>query len=155
PTIAKGVEARLREIGHDLFDQIFDSSSEGRKCWTHAQMSLPELRVEIVADVTASTDIPWELMREQASNTTLALSAREFVRSQRGTQPAFVAQQQPSQVRILLVIARPAGRHDVPFRSVASRLVKRLGADAADSYRLDVLRPPSFESLGKALRKAA
>ena len=45
------------------------------------------------------------------------------------------------------------GRDDVPFRSVASRLV-RGGADRIDGLELDVLRPPTFARLGKVLRAA-
>ena len=43
---------------------------------------------------------------------------------------------------------------DVPFRSVASRIVKSLSDAAREFVQLDVLRPPTFEQLGKVLREA-
>ena len=49
---------------------------------------------------------------------------------------------------MLLVICRPGGREDVPFRSVASRLV-RGGADQMEGLDLDVLRPASFARLAR------
>ncbi len=52
------------------------------------------------------------------------------------------------------MICRPQGGDDVPFRSVASRLVKGLSAEARAVFQLDVLRPPTIEQLGRALREA-
>jgi len=54
---------------------------------------------------------------------------------------------------VLLVIARPGGRDDVPFRSVASRLV-RGGAEQMEGLDLDVLRPATFKRLAEVLRAA-
>lgn len=155
PKIARGVEELMERIGANLFAQVFDSSPEGRHCWTLASMALARTRIEIVTDVKTATDIPWELMRDAAAGTTLALSAREFVRGARGAQQVFVAQEEPGLVRILLVISRPGGRDDVPFRSVASRLVRKLGDAAGKGWRLDVLRPPTFRQLASVLRTAA
>jgi tetratricopeptide (TPR) repeat protein len=155
PAIAKRVETLMERIGADLFAQVFQSSPEGQRCWTLASMALPQTRIEIVTDVRTATDIPWELMRDAASGTTLALSAREFVRGARGAQQVFVAQEEPGVVRILLVVARPGGGRDVPFRSVASRLVRRLADAAGKGWRLDVLRPPTFRQLANVLRTAA
>ena len=57
-------------------------------------------------------------------------------------------------IRILLVICRPRAGDDVPFRSVASRLIKGLSEQTQANYQLDVLRPPTFEQLGRVLRRA-
>ena len=57
-------------------------------------------------------------------------------------------------VRVLLVICRPRAGDDVPFRSVAGRLIKGLGAEARKLFDLRVLRPPTFEQLGRELRRA-
>jgi CHAT domain len=56
-------------------------------------------------------------------------------------------------LRVLLVICRPGGRADVPFRSVASHLV-RLSRTAREAFQLDVLRPPTFAALAKVLEAA-
>src|SRR5206468_152129 len=84
-----------------------------------------------------------------------ALSAHSFVRTQPNT---ALAPQLPARkkgkIRILLVICRPWGERDVPFRSVASRLIKGLSEANREAYDLDVLRPPTFEQLGKVLRQA-
>jgi tetratricopeptide (TPR) repeat protein len=56
-------------------------------------------------------------------------------------------------LRVLLVICRPGGRADVPFRSVASHLV-RLSRAAREAFQLDVLRPPTFAALARVLEQA-
>jgi hypothetical protein len=56
-------------------------------------------------------------------------------------------------LRVLLVICRPGGRDDVPFRSVASRLV-RGGAVQMEGLDLDVLRPATFARLSEVLHAA-
>ena len=58
-------------------------------------------------------------------------------------------------VRILLVICRPAGTYDVPFRSVASRLLAGLRAGFETDFQVDVLRPPTYGRLSTVLRTAA
>ena len=52
------------------------------------------------------------------------------------------------------MICRPGGRDDVPFRSVASRIIKGLTDEAREHFQLDVLRPPTFEQLSKVLHEA-
>ena len=42
----------------------------------------------------------------------------------------------------------------MPFRSVASRLLKSLTEQARAVYQLDVLRPPTFDRLGDMLQRA-
>ena len=86
----------------------------------------------------------------------MALRAAAFVRSyEEGRQAVSLPQTQAGEpIRILLVICRPKGDKDVPFRSVASRLVKGLKAEASQQVQLDVLRPPTFEQLGKVLQAA-
>jgi hypothetical protein len=56
-------------------------------------------------------------------------------------------------VRVLLVICRPGGGADVPFRSVASHLM-RLSRAAREAFQLDVLRPPTFAQLARVLEAA-
>jgi tetratricopeptide (TPR) repeat protein len=66
----------------------------------------------------------------------------------------FPARRKKAPIRILLVICRPRGGEDVPFRSVASRLIKGLDEAEREVYELEVLRPPTFEQLGRVLRQA-
>lgn len=40
----------------------------------------------------------------------------------------------------------------MPFRSIASRLIKGLSEEARQVFQLDVLRPPTFLELGRVLQ---
>lgn len=66
--------------------------------------------------------------------------------------PRLASQDEP--IRILLVICRPKEKVDVPFRSVASRLVKGLSQAEQAFFQLEVLRPPTFGQLSQVLRAA-
>lgn len=154
PQIAARIEQRMAAIGEELFRAIF-GTDDARDLWATIRPHLAETRIEVTAGIAEATAIPWELIRDPRINAPLALTARAFVRGQRAALAALpVAQAKADKVRILLVICRPKGSEDVPFRSVASRLIKGLSGNARAAFDLDVLRPPTYESLARVLREA-
>ncbi|MGB8643675.1 MAG: CHAT domain-containing protein [Anaerolineae bacterium] len=155
PKIAQRIQARMAEIGGELFKTIFIKGQDTGEIWTAARDRLNETRVEIVTDVREATTIPWELLRDPRSQATLALTAQSFVRAQPSSVKAPTIPAPTSDpLRILLVICRPSGGDDVPFRSVATRLLKGLNEDARKAFQLDVLRPPIFAQLEHVLTAA-
>jgi tetratricopeptide (TPR) repeat protein len=154
PTVAKRVEALMAERGEALFRGMFEGSPKGFQLWTQVEPHLSSTRIEITTGIAEATAIPWELIRNPHTKTNLALSAEAFVRTQQGGQLAVSPQAEAERVRILLVICRPRGGEDVPFRSVAGRLVTRLREGDRDTFQLDVLRPPTYEQLAKTLELA-
>jgi tetratricopeptide (TPR) repeat protein len=154
PARAARVEARMRELGHELFRKLFGANTRTFAMWVNARNHENDLRVEIVTDAERATALPWELLRDPDTDTALALHAQSFVRAAPEAPRQALAPEQQHIIRILLVICRPGGGDDVPFRSVASRLIKGLSAEARQVFQLDVLRPPTFARLGQALREA-
>jgi tetratricopeptide (TPR) repeat protein len=155
PIIAARVEQRMAEIGKDLFFKVFHSSEDARDLWAELRPKLDDTHVEVVTSVEGATAIPWELIRDPKTDVALALRAAVFARVH--PQPAQrpqVPRTRSGMIRILLVICRPRANDDVPFRSVASRLIKGLSEENQANYQLDVLRPPTFEQLSKVLRRA-
>jgi len=157
PTLAAGVERRLTEMGKSLFAAIFEANRDTTRLWDSVCDRLSDVRVEMSAEIRQANAIPWELLRDPRTDSCLALTAAEFVRvqSQVGREPKLPSPQTEGRVRVLLVICRPGGRLDVPFRSVANRLVKGLTEAGDRDVSLEVLRPPTFEQLGKVLRYAS
>jgi tetratricopeptide (TPR) repeat protein len=154
PTIAAGVEGRLAELGGQLFTEVF-GSGDGLRLWARLQDRLSQTRVEIASEVADATALPWELLRDPATGTPLALEAASFVRvNQQPARPVRLGPSDAGTLRVLLVICRPAAGSDVPFRSVASHLV-RLSDEARQVFQLDVLRPPTFAQLARVLSEAA
>lgn len=155
PEIARNIEKRMREIGTKLYESIFNSR-DAIKLWGRLQsIGLNKVRVEVLTSVQDAVAIPWELMCDPDTNRPLALEAQAFVRAP--VNPARLPQvieSQPDKVRILLAICRPNEERDVPFRSVASRIIKGLDEKAKNLFELDILRPPTFEQLTKTLDAA-
>jgi tetratricopeptide (TPR) repeat protein len=168
PLIARRVEERMAAVGGELFRAVFESSRDTIRLWDAVAGSLGGLRVEIAAGVEGAAAVPWELLRDPVSDGVLALRAGAFVRTQpeaaaagvgaaeaaaAGVGTAGMAAEATGPLRVLLVICRPGGQADVPFRSVASHLV-RLSRGAREALRLDVLRPPTFAQLTRVLGRA-
>ena len=155
PKIAARIEARMATLGAELFAKIFGSNDDARDLWAGVRHGLSDTRVEISSEVREATTIPWELIRDPKTDTPLALRAQAFVRaSQKAAQRPRLPQTGSGPIRILLVICRPQRGDDVPFRSVASRLLKGLSDADPEAVRLDLLRPPTFEQLARKLREA-
>ncbi len=154
PVIARQAEARLEEQGAALFRRVFEANRDTMRVWDAAAESLAGARVEVDVDPGAGPGLAWELLRDPVTDAAVALGAGAFVRThhQAARQPVLP---EPSgdRLRVLLVIARPGGRADVPFRSVASRLV-RGGADQMEGLDLDVLRPATFARMSRVLHEA-
>ncbi|MEL7434783.1 MAG: CHAT domain-containing protein, partial [Chloroflexota bacterium] len=150
---AKSVEDFMQTIGKTLTEKVLESDRKARQIWGNCLSKLREMRIEVKTSVEAATAIPWELLYVPEIDNYLCLEAQSFVRSykegDRKTDP-----DDSDVVRVLLVICRPNAANDVPFRSVASRIIKSLGTSINEHVQLEVLRPATFESLSEKLRGA-
>jgi hypothetical protein len=154
PAVAARVEGRLAELGTSLFAAVFDSDPDARDVWGAVRGRLAEVRVEVAGSVEAAAVLPWELLRDPRSGRPLALQVDSFVRvNNRPAVPTQLPGGDGDRLRVLLVICRPAGDADVPFRSVARHLTG-LGDAARAVLQLDVLRPPTFRRLAAVLEAA-
>ena len=154
PQRAARIEERLHDVGVELFNKLFAANNPTRRMWFEAARRLSDVRVEIVTDAEGATALPWELLRDPDTDTVLALHAQAFVRAAPKVSRKPLMLEPQTSIRILLVICRPSGGDDVPFRSVASRLLKSLSAEARAVFQLEVLRPPTFAQLAKVLSDA-
>src|ERR1022692_3501835 len=149
PVIAARIERRMAEIGVELFTKALGNTP----VWHEVRHDLSGARIEIETTVKDATALPWELLRDPDADVPLALRARAFVR---GTHNAVARPKLPQTasgpIRVLLVICRPRGRDDVPFRSVARRMLEGLRGSAGG--RLTMRRPQIFERLAHVLREA-
>ncbi|MCP4701851.1 MAG: CHAT domain-containing protein [Gammaproteobacteria bacterium] len=155
PKIAKRVEERIQTLGTELFRVLF-GSDDARDLWAAVRPRLNKLRVEISTGIREANSLPWELLRDPKTDIVLALHATAFVRVYSNPAQRFHLPEKAGEntaIRILLAICRPKGDEDVPFRSVAGRLVK--GLEQSRRVELTVLRPPLFSQLGAVLRDAA
>jgi tetratricopeptide (TPR) repeat protein len=153
PVIAREAERRLAQAGAELFRQVF-GGEDAAGIWERARDRLGEVRVEVDADPGAGPGLAWELLRDPGRDAPVALGAGAFVRTHlRAAGHPSLPEPSGDRLRVLLVICRPGGREDVPFRSVASRLI-RGGAEQMPGLDLDVLRPATFARLSQVLHAA-
>jgi WD40 repeat protein len=152
PLIAQRIERRLAALGTELFTAVFRANGDTAGLWAAASDALANTRVEVVSDREGSTAIPWELLRDPDDGNVVSLRAASFIRAH-GEESGLSVAGAGGTLRVLLVICRPAGRADIPFRSVANRLV-RLGEQDGRAIRLEVLRPPTFRQLATTLAAA-
>ncbi len=152
PQIARDVEMRLAALGEDLFRHVFESRDASR-IWDVVVADLAGARVEVATGADAAAGIPWELLRDPATGGVISVRAGAFVRTLAETTAEVPVPGAAERLRVLLVICRPGGAVDVPFRSVASHLV-RLSRQAREVLEVDVLRPPTFGQLARVLQAA-
>ena len=152
--IAAEIEGKLTAIGQQLFQSTFPSGA-AQELWQKFQPQLSVGRMEVITRAGEGALIPWELLRDAATQQTLATAAHSFVRKPAGVTTesgGLVAGKAP--LRVLTVICRPPGAPATPFRSPAALLVKALRARMRETVQLEVLRPPSFGQLGSVLLEA-
>ena len=153
--IASRIEDRLHTLAADLRQAVFESSEEARpisEALTDSNI-LSRLHVTVDEPQTAPWT-PWELMLAPSSSDPLSVLAASFSRTSTSTSPAHPSVKS-DKLRILLVTSRPSGEDDVPFRSVASRIVQAVAASAESAIQVDLLRPPTYSALLDALAAAS
>jgi tetratricopeptide (TPR) repeat protein len=149
PAVAASIVGQLKEFGGLLFRNIFDQTKEGRRLWTALEGRIGDARFELHAAGDQSAALPWELMQDPKTGLRPAIAARAFVRctDEKSTGDTTRA----GTVRVLLVISRPYGAQDVPFRVVAARLLDSLN----ERFEITALRPPTYERFQQTLGDAA
>ena len=153
PVLAADAETLLAGAGVELFTRVF-SDEDAAGIWERARDRLSEVRVEVDTDPGQGPGLAWELLRDPRRDQAVAVAAGAFVRTHlRAEGHPDLPDPAGDRLRVLLVICRPGGQADVPFRSVASRLV-RGGAEQMEGLDLDVLRPATFKRLSEVLRAA-
>jgi tetratricopeptide (TPR) repeat protein len=149
PAVAAGILERMTAFGGKIFRCLFDLNEEARVLWAEVEKNIAEFRFEIHAARDQSAVVPWELMQDPVNGVRPALAAKAFVRCT--PQRSIVSSPKAGPVRVLLVISRPEGERDVPFRAVATRLTDSLD----ESFEIVALRPPTYKRFAEVLSAAA
>lgn len=156
---AEQIEKRMAIWGEKLFDQVFvnnGSRADSRAIYREAvRGGLDRCELCINSDDAAFLNIPWELVREPGAGPrsgrylALLLHGLYRQRSAQASEPrsAFAG---AGPLRLLLVIARPAGAAYIPLKTDARAIldaVRPLGS----RVQVEVLRPPTVDELQKRL----
>jgi tetratricopeptide (TPR) repeat protein len=144
-----GIQARLDGWGEAVFASVF-GPDPARDAYQRARDR--GLEVVFRSDAPGWLGVPWELMRDGAGP--VALGAGGISRGLPAADAAPALEVPGGRLRVLMVIARPAGTSDVEYQMVARPLLERLDA-VSGQVDLVVLRPPTFGALSEALKQAA
>ncbi|MDM8562016.1 CHAT domain-containing protein, partial [Candidatus Marithioploca araucensis] len=111
---------------------------------------ITDLEVEITGS-SAFHQLHWEALKDPDSDHALALH-HPIIRKPVGHPPPMVAGQASPTLNVLLVIARPNGKHDVGYRTISRPLVEML-QNASLPVKVDILRPGTYQALSEQLEK--
>ena len=143
------IQARLDGWGEEIFGSLF---GDGPARFAYERARDHGLEVVFRSAEPGLLALPWELMRDDAGP--VALGVGGISRSLNVAGGAGTLRVPGGNLRVLMVISRPAGLEDVGYQMVARPLLERLDA-VRGQVDLTVLRPPTFENLRQVLKRAA
>jgi hypothetical protein len=146
----QAIQERLRGWGEALFEGVFGAGKPGRDLYLQAREGEAELA--LTSRSPGFLGLPWELLKDPQRDTPLALAMTAFDRTISAAGEATPVPPGDA-LRVLMVIARPAGLEDIGYQMVARPLLQRLDA-VRGKVVLEVLRPPTLERLVGVLRAA-
>ena len=146
------IKASLGEWGKQVFTSLF-GSGPARDAYLKLR-ALSDMEIVFRSSSPSLLGLPWELMADPGQDHPLALETAGVSRSlQMAPDAAGTVAVPGGRLRVLMVIARPAGSGDVGYRMIARPLLERLDA-VRGSVDLVVLRPPTLEALRAELDRA-
>ncbi len=149
---AARVQKALCDWGEQAFQALFGNRASGRMFDAATAEDYSDLHLQISSDDPQVMSWPWEAMRDPELGV-LAHTCQIERRLNAVRDPQELPQSLPKdRVNILLVVARPYGKKDVRFRSVARSLVELIEKEKLPA-QVELLRPPTFENLREHLRK--
>ncbi|WP_084701900.1 CHAT domain-containing protein [Cryptosporangium arvum] len=152
--IAEREKARIDRLAIELSRAIFNGPglTSIRAAISHPA-SIAALRVEVRTD-DRDPWVPWEIIPGPGSEIPLSIQAASFVHTSAQSQVSKNANPASGKLEVLMVVSRPEGRQDVPFRSIASRVVRTIGKPGTE-VNVRMLRPPTWSALKSELEAAA
>jgi tetratricopeptide (TPR) repeat protein len=147
------VRERLAQWGADVFGAVF-GSGPASDAYMRVRSRAAGTKLVFRSSSPQLLALPWELMRDPALLTPLALDLEGVSRGLHEVETAGAVSVPGGRLRVLMVIARPGGESDIGYQMIASPLLERLGAVRGE-VDLVVLRPPTIEELARTLAEAS
>jgi len=149
-TRAESAAGSITAYGESLFSQVFRSNPD-------VYMEYQKLRTgDILLEIIGTPEfhaLHWESLKDP--NQPRPLAVEKPIIRKNITPVAYQTEMQrtpQSQLRVLLLTARPGGNRDVSYRTISRPLVDALETGKV-AATIDIVRPGSFEALVKHLEK--
>lgn len=155
PDQARRIEEQMREWGGAMFERLFGKTSPAREIYTEIRKEWREYGLEIHYTSVEVRNFPWELLYDTDSKVFLVHQFASFARYQgRKTPKKQRVRSAEERLNVLLIIARPLGDQDVPYRTVARPVMSLLREPGVgERIHVEVLRPPTFANFKTALSR--
>ncbi|MGV9763567.1 tetratricopeptide repeat protein [Micromonospora tulbaghiae] len=146
------IAAALPEHGIAIFDALF-GSGPSRDAYVRLRARGQPLEIVFRSSTPQWLALPWELLRDPARPSPVAVDGLAVTRSLLNAGAAASFAVRGERLRVLMVISRPSGTEDVGYRMVARPLLERLDTVRGE-VDLVVLRPPTLDRLRQVLAEA-
>ena len=156
PDQARKVEAEMAEWGGRMFELLFGPGKPAREVYVQArEQGLRHIDFEVHYRAPHIGTIPWELLYDPENDHFLVHEFASFSRYREGAPPTLLEPRPAGEaLNVLVVIARPYGGRDVPYRTVARPMMEILQAPHLQRrIHVEILRPPTFEHLKAQLTR--
>jgi CHAT domain len=147
------VEAKLPGWGAEVFASVFGAAGPARDALVRLRARGTATELVFRSAAAGPLALPWELLRDPARPTPLALDRVAVTRSLPTAALADTFPVAGTRLRVLMVISRPGGTDDVGYRMIARPLLERLQS-VRGTVDLVVLRPPTLRHLEQVLSRA-
>jgi len=147
------VAAALRGYGEALFSSVFGLGA-ARDAYVDARRGGGPGEIVVRSADAGVLGLPWELMADPGLPAPLALDGVAVTRMLPAVVPGRRFEVSGDRLRVLMVIARPAGDRDVAYQMVARRLLPLLPG-LRGVVELTVLRPPTLREFERVVIGAA
>ncbi|MBD2211347.1 tetratricopeptide repeat protein [Nostoc linckia FACHB-104] len=148
---AKRIEDNFQQWGESLFEAVFQNRAAQRIFNDFQDADEPGRLLTISASHPAILSLPWELLRDPASDIYLfnenpRISVRRRLAGAGGGRRPFKVQPKES-LRLLFVVSRPSDAGFIDPRGEAKAVLDAVAQEAAGKIEVEFLRPATLDNL--------
>ncbi|BAY28322.1 TPR domain protein [Nostoc carneum NIES-2107] len=148
---AKRIEENFQQWGTGLFEAVFQNRAAQRIFNDFQDADEPGRLLTISASHPAILSLPWELLRDPASDIYLfnenpRISVRRRLPGAGGGRKPFIVQPKES-LRLLFVVSRPSDAGFIDPRGEAKAVLDAVAQEAAGKIEVEFLRPATLDNL--------
>lgn len=146
---AKRAHNSIAYYGESLFADLFQQNKALTE-WRNLVNGLDKIRIQVFSKDPGFQALHWEALKDPEELKPYCLKGVEFIRTSGAVTPTLAVTSSPC-LNLLMVTARPGGKHDVEYRTITRPVIETKEKNRMP-VRIHLLRPPTFQALTEHLR---
>ncbi|NIM10731.1 MAG: tetratricopeptide repeat protein [Candidatus Aminicenantes bacterium] len=146
---AKRAADSIAFYGESMFSHLF-SKDQALVEWQNLVNGLDKIQVQVYSTDSEFQALHWEALKDPKESKPYCLKGVEFIRTSGVPTPELVVHPGTC-LNLLMVTARPGGKDDIEYRTIARPVVETIEAKRM-RVRIHLLRPPTFRQLQEHLK---